>query len=138
MTADIRLRKIIRDLRAQAGLEDATGMAKFGIRSDNVLGIPVATLRMMAEGIGTDHALALELWKAGIFEARVLALLIADPAAVTEKQMERWAKDFDNWAICDGVCTPRPLKWRRRSTLWIFLPPDGSPRTPCGNFAATW
>jgi 3-methyladenine DNA glycosylase AlkD len=117
MTADIRLRRIIRDLRAQASPEDAMGMAKFGIRSDNVLGIPVATLRTMAKGIGTDHALALELWKAGILEARVLALLIDDPAAVTEKQMERWAKGFDNWAICDGVCLhlfrKTPLAWKK-------------------------
>ena len=27
-----------------------------------------------------------------------------EPDSVTEAQMERWAKDFDNWAICDGCC----------------------------------
>ena len=30
--------------------------------------------------------------------------MIDDPKQVTPEQMESWAKDFDNWAICDGAC----------------------------------
>ena len=36
--------------------------------------------------------------------ARMLASLIDDPAQVTPAQMDRWRRDFDNWAICDTVC----------------------------------
>src|SRR4030095_6634748 len=25
-------------------------------------------------------------------------------AEVTRRQMDRWAGDFDNWAVCDGCC----------------------------------
>jgi 3-methyladenine DNA glycosylase AlkD len=34
----------------------------------------------------------------------MLATMVADPAQVTSKQMDRWVKDFDNWAIVDTAC----------------------------------
>jgi len=34
----------------------------------------------------------------------MMAGFIDDAAQVTPAQMERWAKDFDNWGICDTVC----------------------------------
>ena len=37
-------------------------------------------------------------------DARLLATLIDDPDKVTPRQMERWAKDFDSWAVCDAAC----------------------------------
>jgi len=48
--------------------------------------------------------LALELWETGNFEARAVAFWIDDPKQVTKKQMDAWAKDFDNWATVDGTC----------------------------------
>jgi len=107
----------VRHLKQMASPSDAEGMARFGIRSDHVLGISVTALRAMARTIGKDHALAQDFWKTGIFEARVLAFLIDDPDHVREDQMELWAKDFDNWAICDGVCLhlfrKTPFAWSK-------------------------
>ncbi len=40
----------------------------------------------------------------GLDEARILASAVEDPRAVTPRQMEAWARDFDNWAVCDAVC----------------------------------
>lgn len=48
--------------------------------------------------------LSLNLWASGIHEARLLAAFVGDPIQVTENQMERWAKDFDSWDVCDQVC----------------------------------
>jgi 3-methyladenine DNA glycosylase AlkD len=79
-------------------------MARYGIRSKGVLGIPMPSITKMAKTIGRDHKLAQELWKTDIFDARLLAALIDDPEQVTEKQMDRWVEGFDSWAICDGVC----------------------------------
>ena len=40
-----------------------------------------------------------------------------DPAALTATQMDQWAKQFDNWAICDTTCfhlfDKSPLAWSR-------------------------
>ena len=92
-------------------------MARFGIVSKKAYGISAPALRNTAHKIGTDHLLAQQLWKTGILEARILASLIADPALVTERQMERWVKDFDNWAVCDAACgnlfDKTPLAWKK-------------------------
>lgn len=79
-------------------------MARFGINPHNTLGVSIPILRQLAKEIGTDHALALDLWKSGIHEARILAAMIADPARTTDTLMDRWVKDFDSWDVCDQVC----------------------------------
>lgn len=34
----------------------------------------------------------------------MLTSFVADPAQLTPEQMDRWCKDFDNWAFCDTLC----------------------------------
>jgi 3-methyladenine DNA glycosylase AlkD len=59
----------------------------------------------MAKQIGRNHLLAQRLWNSGVHEARILAGMIDLPEEVTEKQMEKWARDFDSWDVCDQVCS---------------------------------
>ncbi len=100
MTCD----EVIAALQQHADPRAAAGMTRFGIRSDQVLGIPIPVLRKMARELGKDRALALELWASGLHEARILASMIDDPRLVTEPQMEAWVADFDAWDVCDQVC----------------------------------
>jgi len=79
-------------------------MAQFGIAVERRLGVSVPDMRKLAKEIGMDHKLALELWRTGIAEARIVAGMIGDPARLTEKQMEEWVKDIDSWDVCDQVC----------------------------------
>jgi 3-methyladenine DNA glycosylase AlkD len=81
-------------------------------------------LQGLAKRLGRDHALALALWDTGWYEARMLTAFVDDPAQVTPAQMNRWAGDFDNWAIVDTLCFhlfdrtphawPRVSQWSRR------------------------
>ena len=80
------------------------GMARYAIPSDKAFGIPVGVLRQHAKKLGRSHDLALALWETDKYEARMLATFLDDPAEVTPSQMERWCRDFDNWAICDTAC----------------------------------
>jgi 3-methyladenine DNA glycosylase AlkD len=80
------------------------GMARYGIPSSNALGVTVANIRLLAKRIGRDHDLAAALWDSGVYEARMLTSFIDDPERVTPAQMDRWCRDFDNWAICDTLC----------------------------------
>jgi 3-methyladenine DNA glycosylase AlkD len=100
---------VLGELRALGDPAAVAGMARFGIRSSQVLGIPVPALRAMAKRIGRDHALAEDLWRSGILEARILSSLLGDPKLVTEPLMDSWAADFDSWAVCDGACG-KPLR----------------------------
>lgn len=75
-------------------------MARYGIPSDNASGVSVGEIRDLGRRLGHDHRLALALWKTGSYEARMLTPFIAEPDRVTSAQMDRWACDFDSWAIC--------------------------------------
>jgi 3-methyladenine DNA glycosylase AlkD len=80
------------------------GMARYAIVADKVFGVSVGDIRAYAKSIGRDHELALALWKTGSYEARMLAPFVDEPARVTPEQMDLWARDFDNWAVCDHAC----------------------------------
>jgi 3-methyladenine DNA glycosylase AlkD len=97
--------QILKKLKSYANKKNVEGMARFGIRGKNVLGGPqLPVLRKMAKGVGRDHRLALRLWDSEIHEARILAAMVAEPEKATERQLERWVKEFDSWDICDQVC----------------------------------
>ena len=79
--------------------------ARYGIVTKaQVYGVPVAKLRTMAKRIGRDHALAQQLWESGVHDARMLATMVGEVDKVTPAEMDRWAKDFDNWGIVDTAC----------------------------------
>lgn len=60
---------------------------------DNVFGVLTSELAKLQKKIKVDHALAMELWKTENAEARVLALLVADPEKLTRADAERLIKD---------------------------------------------
>lgn len=95
---------ILAELHRLADPKNVAGMARFGIVGKNLLGISTVQLRALAKQSGRDHALAEALWSSGLFEARILAALVAEPAKVTRRQANAWARDFENWADCDGLC----------------------------------
>jgi 3-methyladenine DNA glycosylase AlkD len=111
-------------LRRKSTRHDLANLARFGIAATNPLGVSMANLKGIAKGIGRDHALALALWKTGIYEARMLATLVDEPERVTAGQMDAWCRDFDNWGIVDTACfalfdrTPhawsKVAKWSKR------------------------
>lgn len=98
------LEQILGRLEEMGSTANVEGMARYGIRPEQVLGVPIADLRKLARELGRGHELALELWESGIHEARLLAALIAEPRRVDSGLMERWAASFDNWALCDTTC----------------------------------
>ena len=96
--------EILRKMEKAANPANVAGMARYGIAAKKVYGMSTPALKKLAREIGEDHALAQQLWTTEILEARVLAGLVDEPDRVSERQMERWAKDFDSWAVCDGTC----------------------------------
>jgi len=95
---------VIEELERLATRKTLDGMTRFGIPNERALGVTMGDMRRLAEGIGSDHELALELWKSGCYEARTVAVFVDDPTQVSRSQMNAWARDFDSWAICDTTC----------------------------------
>jgi 3-methyladenine DNA glycosylase AlkD len=96
--------EIVAQLKAHGDTKNVEGMARFGITSKKVLGVSAPVLCSMAKRVGRSHKLAAALWQTGILEARILAAFVDEPERVTVAQMDRWVRDFDSWAVCDGVC----------------------------------
>jgi 3-methyladenine DNA glycosylase AlkD len=101
---------VVARLTALGSERDRAGMARFGINVDRALGVSVTSLRRLRRDLPTDHALAAALWETGIHEARILASMVEEPGRVTAGQMDRWARDFDSWDLCDQCC--QNLFWR--------------------------
>ena len=77
--------EVVTQLRFLANPESLPGMARYGIATDNALGVSMPQLRQLARRTGQGHLLALDLWNTGIHEARILATLIDTPYAVDNR-----------------------------------------------------
>ena len=82
------------------------GASTAGMRS---YGIGLTRLRKLAKRIGRDRELAHVLWKTDVYEARVIALLIDDPARITREQAEKQVEELAGgmlayvFASCDAT-----------------------------------
>jgi len=125
----IEVERVLDRLRSVSDPDAVAGMAAFGIKAANTLGVSMPAIRRLARDIGRDHALAKALWETGVHEARILAGLVDELELVTDEQMERWVNDFDSWDVCDQVCgslfdrTPvaydKALEWSRRDGEFV-------------------
>lgn len=98
------VRRVMKELKRHGRKRNVEGMAHFGIRAKKVYGVSKPMMDAMAKKIGKNHELGLRLWETGNHDARLLGMLISEPAKVNAAQMERWVRDFDNWDVCDGTC----------------------------------
>ena len=57
-------------------------------------GIGLTQLRKLAKQIGRDHNLALELWDCNNYDAKVIGLLIDEPAKITREQAEQQVEEL--------------------------------------------
>ncbi len=89
-------------LEAEADAAARAKLARYGIPQDNALGIAMGAIKKRAARV--DHPTALALWADGRYEARLLAVHLADPAQTDSALMQVWVEAFDNWAICDTAC----------------------------------
>jgi 3-methyladenine DNA glycosylase AlkD len=111
------VKDVLDKLQSKAKPEQLKGMAKYGMTVEQRLGVSVPEMRKLAKEIGRDHKLALDLWKTGIAEARIVAGMVDDPAKLTEEQMEEWVKGINSWDVCDQVCDnlleKNQLAWKK-------------------------
>jgi len=114
---DDQVDAVITKLKKLSSKSTRDGMSRYGLPSDNALGVPVGKMQTLAKEIGRNHELAEGLWKTGIYEARMVAAFLDEPNMVTTAQMDRWCGDFDNWGIVDTVCfklfDQTPHAWKK-------------------------
>ena len=112
-----RLQLALALLQQDTRPRELAGIARFGINPDGRMGLSMPAMRRIAQTLGRDQELALELWDTAIPDARIVAGMVAEPTKLTSSQMDAWAKDFSSWDMCDQVCgsafLASPLTWRK-------------------------
>ncbi len=94
-------KEAIAELKARGTEQNKTIFARHGVEGDSH-GVSFAHLRAVARRIQTDQKLAEKLWKSGNHDARILATMVADPAAISSAEVDAWARDLDNYILCDA------------------------------------
>lgn len=116
-TVEEKVESALNWLKRHSSKATRDGMARYAIPSERALGVSMSNIQRLARRLGRSHELAEALWNAGWYEARLLASYVDEPACVTASQMDRWCRDFDNWAVCDTVCFAlfdrTPHAWRK-------------------------
>jgi 3-methyladenine DNA glycosylase AlkD len=110
--ADPRVASALRWLQNHSSKSVRDGMSRYAIPNEHALGVRMGDIQKLARQLGRDHALALALWKTGVYEAQMLTAYVDEPARVRPAQMDAQARAFDNWAICDTLCF----------ALWVQTP----------------
>ena len=123
----MNLNSALRELKRRGTAQQRKVYRRYGI-GENMYGVSLADLRLLAKQIKIDQALTAQLWATGNHDAQVLATLIADPRQFDARLLDAWAKDLSNYVITDQFAglvarTPYRLKkaekWRTARGEWI-------------------
>jgi 3-methyladenine DNA glycosylase AlkD len=101
---DSQVRSALEWLKRHSSKATRDGMARYAVPADKALGVSMANMKVLGKKLGRSHELAAALWATDVYEARMVASFVDEPARVTSAQMDRWCSDFDNWAIVDTIC----------------------------------
>ncbi|QRM55715.1 DNA alkylation repair protein [Sinorhizobium sp. BG8] len=93
--------EIVAHLKGLRSEENIAGMARFGIVTDDAVGLSNPDLQKIARLVKKDQQRAEVLWRGGLREARMLALYTAEPQRLTADLARLWAADFNSWEIVD-------------------------------------
>ncbi len=135
VAADVRT--VLAWLERHGTKRNRDAMARYAIHADKAFGVSMATMQTLAKRLGRNHALALALWDTGWYEARMLVSFVADPAALTSAEMERWMPRFRQLGDLRHALLP-PVRSiaagvARRSGRWPAGGPSSrsAPRSRC-------
>ena len=122
-----RCRALLAHMEQIGSLRNAERLSYWGIQAARSYGLSAPQMHALAREAGRDHALALELWTCGVHEGHHIAAMVADPARVTEKLMDSWARDFASWDVVDTCCCylfiQTPHAWKKAVT-WTRRPEE--------------
>ena len=137
-SVDEQVRFALQWFESHATRHTLESMARYGIPSDKALGVSMKDIQALAKLLGRNHELAAALWETGGYEARMLTAYVDEPDRVTPAQMERWCREFDNWAIVDTLCF---ALFDRTPHAWDKIAPWSLKRDEFGkraSFALLW
>jgi 3-methyladenine DNA glycosylase AlkD len=123
----MKAKEVLSELKALGTEQNRKIYKRHGITSQQY-GVSFANLTKLQRKIKLNQELAAELWASGNHDARVLATMVADPKTVSERLLDAWSKELDNYVLADlfsGLVAKSPLAqkkmeaWTRSKDEWI-------------------
>ena len=117
---------IMAELKAAGKEQTVKTYRRHGVRGE-CFGVSYADLGKLKKRLKTDHQLARGLWQTGNHDARVLATMIADPAATTGADLDGWVQDADCYVLTGPLAqiaarlpdaTARAARWMASDEEW--------------------
>lgn len=87
---------IMAELKKKGSEKTRKIYARHGMAMDNMFGVSVADLKVVAKSIKGQQTLACELYQTGNLDAMYLAGMVADGSQMTEKELNAWAEGAAN------------------------------------------
>lgn len=120
-------KEIVSELKALGTEQNRKIYRRHGV-TDEMFGVSYANLEKLRKKIKVDTELARKLWTTGNHDARILATMIADPAAMTDREIESWSKDLNDYVVTGAfarLAALSPLarkkmeRWTKSKSEWI-------------------
>ena len=123
-------RETMKALKTHGTAQNRKVYARHGA-TDPMFGVSYKNLNALKKKIKTDPALAEQLWQSGNHDARILATMITDPAALKSSDIDRWAKDLTDYPVSDALAklvstSPHAVK---KMEKWLHARSEWTGRT---------
>ena len=107
------VKEALKKLEALGNLPTRKHYLKHGA-GDNQFGVRLGDIRKLAAEYKSNHELALDLWKTGNIDARLLAVLLMKPSQLSAAELDRMARSVGFVQVADWfndyVVKKHPLK----------------------------
>jgi 3-methyladenine DNA glycosylase AlkD len=98
-----------------------------GVRGEQY-GVSYADLKKLKNKIKINDSLATQLWSSGVHDARILALMIADPKNADSVRLDSWVCDLANYVLTDAfsryvaqtaLAREKMEQWTQSDDEWV-------------------
>jgi 3-methyladenine DNA glycosylase AlkD len=97
---------VLAELKKKGTAQARKIYARHGMTTDNMIGVSMADLKVIAKKIKGQQSLACELYESGNFDAMYLAGLVADGAQLSTKQLNDWAARAEGMRMISEYTIP--------------------------------
>ncbi len=96
------VKEVLETLKSLGDPSVCTCNVRNGASSDH-FGVKLGDIRRVAKEIKTNHGLGMELWKTGIIDARLLAILLIKPRALSVRELDGMVRSVSVSQVADWM-----------------------------------
>jgi 3-methyladenine DNA glycosylase AlkD len=126
----MQAREVLKQLEALGSEQTRKTWRRHGV-IEPMFGVKYGDLEKLRKQIGRDQALARALWQSGNHDARILAAMVAEPAAFDAAALRAWQQDATYYILADAFAAhvaSRSPAWREVLAEWLDGPAEPARR----------